>query len=244
MRDRFWQAVEDQGGYVVAAAGYDSEATDFADAIRRMIGYVLLTEAEERALEQRADLLRRGRRLEPENAAIVRQVAYAILGPEGQPLPPIVDFDALFIPDSHDKVVLIAPQLAFHEVSDVLLLGPDGWHDQELLEIARKHVRGAVISTMFDPESRFPFARDFASRYLATFGSLPDSFSAHAFDATNLVLVQLAAGSDSRSEVRDGLLEVRAFPGASGVTTVLPDGNARKRPYLLRAQRSHFESLD
>ncbi len=69
-------------------------------------------------------------------------------------------------------------------------------------------------------------------------------FAAQAFDAARLVLVQLAAGRDSRSGVRDGVLRTSGFPGASGVTTLLPDGNASKRPFLLGVERRRIVSLD
>ena len=244
MRDQFWHFVDERGGSVVAVSSYNPDATDFAEAIRRMIGYSILTGSERVALEERATFLRRARRLPPEDAAIARKVAYNILGPEGEPLPPIVDFDALFIPDSYDKVVLIAPQLAFHEVTHVRLLGPGAWIHPDLLRIAGKHVRGAVISSPFHSESGFPFVSQFVTSYRETFGSPPDMFAAQAFDAARLVLVQLAAGRDSRSGVRDGVLRTSGFPGASGVTTLLPDGNASKRPFLLGVERRRIVSLD
>ncbi len=244
MRDQFWQVVEELGGHVVAVSSYSPEATDFADAIRRMIGYSLLTRGEKVALKERDALMRRARRLLPEKGAIARKVAYQLLGPEGDPLPPIIDFDALFIPDSYEKVVLIAPQLAFHEVEGVQLLGTGAWSHPDLLRIARKHVRGAVISVPFHPDSQFPFVAKFVERFRRTFGAAPDRFAAQAFDAASLVLVQLAAGLDSRSSVRDGVLRTQAFPGVSGVTTLLPDGNARKRPFLLGVKGRRWVSLD
>jgi ABC-type branched-subunit amino acid transport system substrate-binding protein/predicted negative regulator of RcsB-dependent stress response len=244
MRERFWDAVEQRGGVVVAASSYDPKEVDFEQPIRDMIGYMLLTDAEKQTLKERKELLKRARRLDPEVAGVVREVAYSIVGPTGDPLPPIVDFDALFIPDSHDKVVLIAPQLVFHELERVQLLGSAGWNHPDLVHIARNHVRGAVISTPFHRESPLPFVRSFVEDYEATFGSPPDSYSAHAYDAVQLVFEQLAAGLDSREELREGTLRVSAYPGVSGVLTLLPDGNARKRPFLLRVRGGSFTPLD
>jgi len=244
MRNRFWQAVEERGGYVVAAAGYDPVATDFAEPIRRMIGYQLLTADEQKALAERDLFLRRGRRLPRASAVLVPELAARISGPDGEPLPPIVDFDALFIPDSHDKIVLIAPQLAFHELTGVQLLGSDGWNHPDLLEIAREHVSGAVISALFDANSPVSFVARFVDDYIATFGVSPNVYSAHGFDAVNLVLVQLAAGVEGSSELRDAVLQTRGYPGVSGVTTLLPDGNARKRPFLLEVRRRGIAPLD
>ena len=167
-----------------------------------------------------------------------------MIGPEGEVLPPIVDFDALFIPDGYEQVGLLAPQLAFHQLTGAQLLGVGDWYHPELIEIAQEHVSGAVISALFDPSSRFAFVADFVEDYRRTFGTEPDAYAAHAYDATNLVLVQLASGLESRDEVREGLLGMRVYPGASGVTRVRPDGNAQKRPFLLQVQGSEIVPLD
>ena len=127
MRDQFWEMVEERGGWLVAASGYEPDATDFGESIRRMIGYVLLTRSEQGALIEREAFIRRGRRLPIEHRPLVRRIADTMLGPESEPLPPIVDFDALFIPDGYGKIGLLAPQLAFHDLTGVQLLGPGGW---------------------------------------------------------------------------------------------------------------------
>ncbi|MBW2384449.1 MAG: penicillin-binding protein activator [Deltaproteobacteria bacterium] len=244
MRTRYWQAVEERGGQIVAAAGYEPDATDMSDAIRAMIGYSLLTPNERVALQERDQAMRRGRRLKPEDAAVLRRALYPMLGPEGQPLPPIIDFDALFVPDGYDKVQLIAPQLALHEVDGVHLLGSSEWNDPELLKVGARHMRGAVISTTFDRESEYEIVRDFVLAYQETFDRDPDAFSSGAFDAVSIALTQLAGGSRKREQVRDGILRVHGYPGVSGVTSIQSDGNARKRPFLLGISRGRFVALD
>ena len=244
MRSRYWASVVARGGKVVAAAGYEPDATDFKAPIRGMVGFDLITGDERVALQERSRALRRGRRLEPKAAAQLKEILYSQLGPEGEPLPPLVDFDALFIPDGHDKIQLIAPQLAFHEVEGVQLLGSSDWNDPELLKIGRDHVTGALVSTPFYAGSDFQIVRDFVAGYGESFGSDPDEFSASAFDALNIVLTQAALKYDSRLAVRDGILRIYGFPGVSGVTSILPDGNARKRPFLLEAKRRHFVGID
>jgi ABC-type branched-subunit amino acid transport system substrate-binding protein len=244
MRSRYWAAVLERGGQIVAAASYDPEETDFSDAIRSMVGFDLLTRREVAALEERAGAMRRGRRLEPRDAALLRRTLYEMLGPEAEPLPPIVDFDVLFIPDSSDRIQLIAPQLAYHEVENVQLLGSGEWYDPKLLRVARSHVRGAIISAPFHRDSAFRDVREFVSDYEASFGVEPDAFASDAFDAARLVLEQIARGHGDRDEVRDGLLRVRGYPGVSGVTSIEPDGNARKRPFLLQVRGGRFVGID
>lgn len=244
MRKLYWEAVTTRGGKMVAASSYTPETVDFSEAIRNMIGYRFLSSREQQALDERSEILRVSRRLEPKEQAILREAAYEVLGPEGDPLPPIVDFDVLFVPDAADKIALIAPGLAFHEIDDVGLLGPSDWLDDELLRVARRHVSGAVVSSPFHAESDLPFVVDFVEGYRRTFAADPDTYAAEAFDATNLVLVQLSAGRDDREGVREGLLDTRAYPGAAGVLTMHPSGNARRRPFLLRISGRRFQPLD
>jgi ABC-type branched-subunit amino acid transport system substrate-binding protein len=244
MRKLYWDAVTARGGKIVAASSYDGEATDFSGAIKDMIGYRFITDPERTALAEREETLRKARYLPPEEAAVVRQDAYSVLGPSGQPLPPIVDFDVLFIPDSAEKVSLIAPGLAYHEIRGVNLLGTSEWLDGELLTVARRHVSGSVISTPFYAQSSLPFVAGFVESFRQTFGEEPDSYAAQAFDAGNLILVQLAAGREERDDVRDGLLQTRAYPGATGVLTMRSDGNARRRPFLLGVKGRRFVPLD
>jgi len=236
----FWDAVEERGGRVVALASYDPEAVDFGDSIRRLVGYELLTAEEDELIAEREKLIRSARRLPPEEAALVRKEARATLGPNDEPLPPIVDFDAIFIPESHEKVALIAPQLAFHEATGAILLGTEAWNHPDLVSIARKHVEGAYFTASFYGDSAVGYVREFADRYVETFGAPADEFSASAYDAAKLLLVQLARGVNTREDVRDRILEAKGFPGVSGVLSMRADGNARKRPFLLSVRRGQI----
>ena len=244
LRSLFWEAVEERGGVVVGSESYRPDAVDFAEPIRRLIGYMLLTEEEEEVIEERHEMLRAARRLPTEEAFALREEARALAGPDEQALPPIVDFDALFIPDVYKKVVLIAPQLASHEAVGMRLLGTSDWYHPDLVSIGRDHVRSAVIAATFFQESRASVVEDFSARYTATFREAPDDFAAQAFDATNLVLVQLASGLATREAVRDGVLNTRAYPGVSGVLSIGVDGNARRRPFLLGIERGRFVEIE
>lgn len=244
MREEYWNDVLERGGIMTAVSSYDPSSTDYADAIRRMVGWELITRNEREMLAARERIMRRARRLEPEEAALLREDIYRLIGPDAEVLPPVVDFDVLFIPDSHKRIEMLAPQLAYHEVNGVRLLGSSDWNDPDLVRIARNHVAGSVISTPFFVDSRFPFVTGFVDEWNGRFPDGPDVFGALGYDAANLLMLQLAGGTGRRDEVRDGLLRVRGYPGVSGVTTMQPDGNARRRPYLLEVKGSRIVGLD
>ncbi|MFK7894901.1 MAG: penicillin-binding protein activator [Myxococcota bacterium] len=244
MRKLYWDAVVARGGQMVAASSYDPASTDFSGPVRDMIGYRFLTNWERKALRERDGLLRAIRVLKPQEQALVRKAAYSLIGPELVPLPPVVDFDVLFIPDGADSVAMIAPALAFHEVKGIRLLGSSDWVDEELLRVARHHVSGSVISTAFYAESDVSVVSEFVGAFTQMYGETPDAYAAQAFDAANLVFVQMATGFRDRESIRSGLLDTRAYPGATGTLTMRSSGNARRRPFLLGVSRGRFESLD
>jgi ABC-type branched-subunit amino acid transport system substrate-binding protein len=210
-----WQAVEARGARVVAVAGYAPAATDFGDAIARLLG----PQAEQPA-------------------------APAAAVPETPAPPPLVDFDALFIPDAHDKVALIALQLDAKQVRGVQLLGPSGWHHADLLRVAGPTVDGAVFSSAFDPGNPAPVVQDFVARYQAAYAAAPTSFAAQGFDGAVLVALQLMRGAQTAADVRSGLIATELHPGVSGVTSIGADGDARKRPFLIEIRGGQTVSIE
>lgn len=215
-----WQAVEARGARVVSVAGYAPTATDFAAPIRRLLGPQ--STASPAATEPLDD-----------------PSAPASPGP-----PPLLDFDAIFIPDAHDKVALIALQLAASQVRGVKLLGPSGWHNPDLMRVAGPTVDGAFFSSGFDPSHPSPLVRDFVARYRAAYGREPTPYAAQGFDAANLVGLQLLNGAKSPTDVRNGLVTTDRYPGVSGVTSIGADGDARKRAFLLEVHEGQMSSLE
>jgi ABC-type branched-subunit amino acid transport system substrate-binding protein len=240
LRGLFWDAVEARGGQVVAVASFDAKATDFGAAVKRLVGYTLLDAEEKTLLATRDGMLERARRLPAEEARQLRAKARSLTTRDGRPIPPIVDFDALFIPAAHENVVLIAAQLAYHEVTGARLLGSEGWYDPKLVRLGGEPLEGALFASHFYPESQVPYVRAFRQHFEAAFGGAPDAFAAQAYDAASLALAQLARGSDDRKAVRDGLRKIDSFPGISGVIAIGGDGNARKRPYLLGVEHGRI----
>ena len=65
-------------------------------------------------------------------------------GPPETLLPPIIGFDAIFIPDDLKALGQIAPMLAFNDVNTVTLLGTNLWNSPEFgkrAQVAEKRVR-------------------------------------------------------------------------------------------------------
>jgi ABC-type branched-subunit amino acid transport system substrate-binding protein len=244
LRSAFWDAVEARGGEVVGVARYEPDATDFSAPVRRLIGYELLTFGQVEAIRERDRLLKRAKRLPAEEAAELRKKAREVTGPRESPLPPFVDFEALFIPDTYETVGLIAPHLAFHEVRGVRLLGTSPWNDPELLRLGGRHVNGAVFTAGSFGASERPHIAEYQRRFEAHFDRSPGDLAAAAFDAANLAVVGLARAGTDRDAWLRGLRALDRWSGVSGTIGFGSDGKPWKRPHLLGVERGELISVD
>jgi ABC-type branched-subunit amino acid transport system substrate-binding protein len=244
LRAAFWAAVESRGGEVVAVARYPVGATDFAAPIRRMIGYELLPAGVLSAINEREKLLKRAKRLPYAEAEELRAEARKLTGPDGEPLPPYVDFDALFIPDAHQTAGLIAPHLAFHEVQGVRLLGPSTWNHPGFVKLGGRHVEGAMFPGAYSPAVTAPNVTIFAEHFQSSFGAAPSSLAAEAFDAANLALAAAADGTDERDDLVAAIAEEPRRVGVSGVLLLGPDGEVARRPHLLGVSGGQVVCID
>jgi ABC-type branched-subunit amino acid transport system substrate-binding protein len=244
VRAAFWDAIEARGGEVVSVVRYAPTTQDFSRTIRRLVGYDFLSPGVLAALSEREAMRKRAKRLVPREATELNAAAAALTAPDGSPLPPYVDFEALFIPDASQNVGLIAPHLAFQGVLGVRLLGTSGWHHPDLLRLAGQHLDGAIFPSGFFAGSAQPALATFQASYQRAFQRTPSYLAAQAHDALLLLARELAAGASTREAVLAQLRAGLLLPGASGVIAIERGGQVTKRPHLLGVERGAFMSVD
>ena len=145
--------------------------------------------------------------------------------------------DALFLPDDARQVAQIIPQLGFVRFDLLQLLGTSAWNDPDLVRLAGPQVEGAVFVDGFFAGSQRPEVRDFVTRFQSAYGTPPGLLAAYGYDAATLLLTVLSSPeSYDREAVRQALSALRDFPGVTGLTGFTPEGEARRRPFLLQVQ--------
>jgi branched-chain amino acid transport system substrate-binding protein len=214
----FRDKVTAYGDQVVSADAYNPDQTDFGDIIKNLISQYGELENDPRETGQKA---------------------------HSQQEDVTLDFDAVFIPDSYSKVGLIAPQLRYYGIEDVLLLGTNLWHSGHLMEMARKYVQGALVPDSFCLNSKKEVVAEFIRRFEDEFNEKPGFFEAIAYD-TAMMIFQTVSQPEvkSRKELKDRLLSIRNYNGVTGLTSFKTNGEVDKKLYLLRVKKDKFVEVD
>ena len=162
---------------------------------------------------------------------------------EGEDAPPLIDFDAVFIPDIYQRVAMIAPQLAFHDVLGVRLIGTRPWQSPQLLELTH-YLQGAVFSSGFAADSEDPRVVAFVNDYRNNFGVIPSILAASGYDTIRLLKTILTQGNlQTRNDLRQALVDLPVFDGVTGPFSFDTEGEARKTPLLLTISGNRAVSI-
>ena len=213
----FWDTLDEMGGTVAAVESYSPNDTDFPDEIKKMVGLYYPRPA---SLVKKLEEVRT---LEEEEGEIYSDE------PE-----PIIDFDVVFIPDNFQRVAMIAPQLAYYDVSGVQLLGTSLWQSPQLLETARDYVQGAVFPSGFFEGSGEPGVELFVKKYRMNYESSPGILAAAGYDTIRLLkYVMVYEDVRTRTGVQRGLLRCMDFAGVTGMIFFNSHGDLENEPILL-----------
>jgi ABC-type branched-subunit amino acid transport system substrate-binding protein len=236
---RFWDELMLHGADMLGVESYGPEQTDFAEPIKKLVG-LYYPRLEEPVEEKGNDLFpgMKGDETTPPEDQVPEEE-------EDKELEPIIDFGAVFIPDSYEKIALIAPQFPYYDVKNVVMLGTNLWHSDELIRTARGYVQGAIVPEGFYEDSKSPEVRSFVERFKTVFGTSPGFWEALAYDTARIAF-QTANLSRVRSRrgFKSALLELADFPGVTGLTSFDETGDVDKRVYLLKIEGSRFVQIE
>lgn len=85
------------------------------------------------------------------------------------------------------------------------------------IELGGKAVEGTMIPVNYFTTDPRPAPQTFTKEYKALYGTDPTQFAALAYDAAGLLAAALkAVGTDSREKVREGLVGLKGYQGATG----------------------------
>lgn len=215
----FWDEVSRRGGLLTALEGYAPDTRDFLPIARRL--------GSQHHIDTRRAEFDAG-----EKAWLEQWRSKGQKPPQPYQLPPKVDFDALFISDQPRMVAPLSSALAYAEIpmgrfrppgakGGVRLLGISSWNDASLSAVDERYVQDALFVDQFFAGAPEPEVRAFVEQFKRVHKGEPTSLSAVGYDAYGLLhralSTQLMAGLPlTRSGVRDGLLRMPRYAGATG----------------------------
>lgn len=251
-RDMFWEEVYQRGGEIVALEAYDPQQTDFEVPIKKLVGRHYDTPEDLKALREPLDLIGPLTDLPgyqpPEEEAVEETVPgkrARSSRPEDDAPPPIVDFDAILVPDAPQMLGLVIPQLAFYDINTVTLLGTNLWHSEKLLKETGDYVQGAVLPTAFYSASRSPRVRQFMAAFESVYGRSPGFIEAIAYDSAHLMLRTLLNPEVwLRAGIRQALRQDTPIGGVTGDVVFDGSGEPAKALSLLQIRGSEFVEID
>ena len=206
----FWDAVEKSGGEIVGIERYEPKSTDFREEVRRLLGQESLgaRKIELEDLERRKDRYSATLKVKGK----LRQRLLKEYDPK-----PVVDFDAIFIPDDPATVGQIAPTFAVSDVSNIPLLGINTWNTADIVQRAGKYLQRSLFVDGFFSNSQSARSAKFIQDYTKAFNSVPGTMEVQAFDAVSILIEALRdTDSGSRAALRDRLVSKEKFAGISG----------------------------
>ena len=225
----FWDRVEELGGTITSAESYDPDETDFAVEIKKMVG---LHYWRPRLIAQ---TVMQDNQMRWENEIEEKH-------PSEENPAPIVDFDAIFIPDTPQHVALIAPQFPFYNIFGVRLFGTRLWQSTELIDQARDYVKGAIFPVAFFAEGQSEGLEEFVELYRDNFESEPTDLAANGYDTIRLLKAVMNDGDGvhTRRGLQRRLILYDGFDGVTGKISFDEQGEVEKSPTLLTISNRRF----
>lgn len=126
--------------------------------------------------------------------------------------------DCIFLPGDSRQLRQLLPQIHFYNLNGAYL-GSDGWGDEQVYNLGDHITKKAVFSSPFLEGKSSEQYLKMAAAYDSRYGNRPERLSTLGYDAVNLVLSHLPAGTVTRDDVLRHLKTVRGYKGASGAVS-------------------------
>jgi len=115
---------------------------------------------------------------------------------------------------------------------DQLFIGSDRMVTKDFLDTVGHDAGRVVAGFPYDPESDDPIHTAFVKAFTERHGEAPDAYGAHAYDGMNQLIEAIEKGGLNRALIRDEMMAVETWHGATG-TKVYDAICSNRSPALL-----------
>ena len=172
--------------------------------------------------------------------------------PRSVVLPPVMDFDAIFLPEKAARVPLACAALAYEEfpmgdfqptkTSPVIpMLGLSGWNNASLVQTGGPYARRGYFTDAFLLESTgeeatwhpAPDLQAFIDAYRSEHNRTPSPREAITADVGRLLAAATATGASTRSDLRDAIMDAKPGNTVTGLIGINPETRRTDREMLI-----------
>src|SRR5699024_4798262 len=148
------------------------------------------------------------------------------------------DFDVLFVPGYYEQGGQIIKQAREMGITQPIL-GPDGFGNQTLIDLAGKdNVSDVYYTAHFTNQSDKENVKEFLKNYEEAKGSQPDMFAALAYDTVYVVKQALETADDfSAASITKALENLTDFEGVTGTFSFDEHHNPVKSAIIVELQK-------
>lgn len=229
----FWDEVLARGGEITAAQVYDPSSTDFRHVCQRLVGtFYIEARMDEYRARQKEFAAKAKKRSSRENISA------------DDILPPIVTFDAIFIPDSAKNMGQLSAFLSYVGVKDVHLLGMNLWNLPNLARRAGHFQNSLLFVDGFIQNSADAKNSRFVAEFKSLFREDPTMMEIQAYEGALVLRGLIMNGADSRSELVSELKSLENFPGAVGPLNMSPEREILRPLFSLTLRKGEIIPLD
>ena len=196
----FSEIFTQKGGEIVGYEAYKTKEVDFKKHIKKLL-HLNIEEREEefeelkqKFLQENPFLSERSRKLTPENLLSAKK-----------------EFEALFIPDSLDKLQKIKDHLKYFVVKDIYLLGTDLWRQKK---ISSRTKDLPLVFVNLPKKNKSLIKSPFYKEFIKSYAQAPGLFEQRAYNTALFLKKALNHSVKSRLSLLQELKKIKSFQGA------------------------------
>lgn len=212
--NQFWDHVLAYGGTVVAAQVYDPKDVDLTTYIQKMVGTYYVENRAEEYKEKLDERKEKDKKKNPTGALKKKTRENEV---KENILEPIVDFDAIFIPDSSKAMGQAIGFFRASDVAQMTYLGTNLWNTEDLARRANqtnanKQNHFYFVDTIITDEQRKK--SEFNSAFINTYKEDPSIIEVQTYESAKILRDTISNGARDRYSLANRLKELGRKQGA------------------------------
>jgi len=248
MMHAFWNAVAQRQGEITAIENYGFGQTTFTSEAKKLVGRYFI--------ESRKEYLECRKSAFEVKDSYRRKKAFERCKDK---VPPLVDFDAVLIPDQARTVSYVVPALVAEDIPvsqdrrtmqiyrkttgdadarPIQLLGGSTWNNDKLAQRLDRMGEGALFVDGFSTTDNRPLVQDFIKAFQEKAGAAPSRLDAQAYDVAKLFF-HILEGKGSmvasdRATLQQAIVNLQGLEGVTGILSFDAAGESRAPLFLFQ----------